>query len=168
MKTKKFAVAGVSLLLSLTTGCSLLMPSYQILTVQVTEPPHTGVWVNNKYEGEAPVQVSLLRNHSADVVAKKEGFQTSEKLVGCHINVWGGLDIAGTWLFLLPLVGVISPGSHSLDDTTLVMHLAPEETPVSPTNVPAAVTPTNAPPTVTSTNTPVEAGATNASPGPTP
>src|SRR5215475_7377675 len=53
MKIKRTIRFGTTALLSIATGCSAFKPSHQTLTVEVTDPPHAGVWMNTKYVGEA-------------------------------------------------------------------------------------------------------------------
>ena len=77
---KKVTTLCMSVLVSLTVGCSCFVPSHQTVSISVIEPPHAMVWVNGTYEGEAPVQVSLIRNRTFGVIVKKEGFQTSTKV----------------------------------------------------------------------------------------
>jgi hypothetical protein len=136
----KFITFGVSILLSLTTGCSCFVPSHQTISVSVIEPPHAKILINGVYEGESAVQVSVIRNHTVGVIVKKEGFQTESKIVSYHLNTTGILDVVGTCLFLIPVIGLMTSGSHSLDDTTLVMQLAPEESQTTPANAPAVTT----------------------------
>ena len=68
------------------------------------------------------------------VLVKKEGFQTSSKMVDYHLSTTGILDIVGTCLFLLPVIGLVTPGANSLDDTTLFVQLSPEEKSAPVTN----------------------------------
>lgn len=122
---KKLTNFCLTALLTLATGCSSFRSSHQTLTVQVTDPPHATVWVNRVREGEAPVQVSVLRNKYVDVMVEKEGYQSETRTVRYHLNTTGYLDIVGAWLFILPVIGIISPGHDSLDETTITMHLSP-------------------------------------------
>ena len=113
--------------------------SHQTLSVVVPDQQHAKVWINDNYEGEAPVQASVLRNRTVFVTVKKEGFQTLQQTVQSDFNTTGILDAIGTYIFLLPVIGVASPGSHSLEETTLVLHLAPEGNQTSfSTNAPVA------------------------------
>jgi len=123
---KKLTNLGVTVLLTLAMGCSAFRSSHQTLTVQVTDPPHAKVWVNRVCEGEAPVQVSVLRNKDVDVAVEKEGFHTENRTVRYHLNTTGYLDIFGAWLLIVPVIGIMTPGHDSLDETTITMHLSPE------------------------------------------
>jgi hypothetical protein len=137
---KKITTFCISALLSLTMGCSCFVPSHQTVSVSVIEPPHARVWINGTYQGEAPVQVSLIRNRTFGVIVRKEGFQTSTQTVEYHLNTTGILDVVGTCIFLVPVIGIMTAGSHSLDETTLVLNLAPEDNRASSTNTPTPPT----------------------------
>lgn len=137
MNWRRFATCSLSVAVSITTGCSLLVPSRQTLSIQTVQP-QAKVWINGAYQGETPVQLSVVRNHNVILVVKKDGYETLNKLVECHLNNAGIFDTIGTYLFLLPLIGFVSPGSHSLDETAFNFQLAPEMKPASPTNAPAA------------------------------
>jgi hypothetical protein len=139
MNLRRFATGSVAVVLSVTTGCSVFVPSHQMMCIQSLEP-HAKVWVNGAYQGEAPIQTNVMRNHSVVVVVKKEGYETLNKLVQYHLNTTGILDTIGTYLLLLPLIGIVSPGAHSLDETTLFFQLAPEDKSAASTNAPPATT----------------------------
>jgi len=123
---KPLTTFNVILLLVLVTGCSAFRSSQQTLTVQVTDPPHAKIWVNRVCAGEAPVQVSVLRNRYVDVTAEKDGFHAETRTIRYHLNATGYLDIAGAWLFIIPVIGIMTPGHDSLDETTITMRLSPE------------------------------------------
>jgi hypothetical protein len=125
LKMKKLSTFCVTGLLTLALGCSTFRSSHQTLTVQVTDPPQSKVWVNRVYEGEAPVQVSVLRNKSVDVMVKKEGFQTVNRTVNYHLNTTGVLDIIGAWVLIVPFIGIMAPGHDSLDETSITLQLTP-------------------------------------------
>ena len=136
MKIKNISTGVLSVSLSFTLGCSVFRPSHQTLTV-TTDPPSAQVWINGNYEGEAPVSKSVERNKLVAISIKKDGFEPLHRAVQYHMNTTGVLDSIGTYLFLLPLIGVVSPGSRSLDETEVEVRLAP----ATATNAPAATTP---------------------------
>ena len=140
MKTRKLTAAVMSVLLSFSLGCSVFRSSHQALTVMVPDQEHAGVWINDAYAGEAPVTQNVKRNRTVFVTVKKAGYQPLQQAVKYHLNSTGILDAIGTYLILLPVVGVASPGSHSLDETALVLHLTPEK-PMDATNAPPATQP---------------------------
>jgi hypothetical protein len=140
MNWKSFATGSVCVVLSITTGCSLFVPARQMINIESSEP-QAKVWINGLYQGETPVQSRVLRNHNILLLVKKEGFETQKKFVECHFNTTGVLDIVGTCCFLLPLLGVVSPGAYSLDETDFQVHLVAERSPAALTNAPAATSP---------------------------
>ena len=111
--------------LLLTAGCSVFKPSHQTVAVQVTNPPHAEVWVNNKFVGESPVHTSVRRDHTVLILVKKDGFQPATHSIGFHPNATGILDAIGAYLFFVPFVGIVAPGHVSLDETSVTMQLLP-------------------------------------------
>jgi len=107
------------------TGCSVFKPSTQTVDVQVPTPAHAEVWINNKLVGEAPVHVSVRRDHTVFVLVKKEGFQPATHSIGFHPNATGILDAIGAYLFFVPFVGIVAPGHVSLDETSITLQLMP-------------------------------------------
>ena len=113
------------MVLLLTTGCSVFKPSHQTIAVQVSNPAHAEVWVNNKFVGEAPVQTSVRRDHTVLVLVKKDGFQPATHSIGFHPNATGILDAIGAYIFFVPFVGIVAPGHVSLNETSITMQLLP-------------------------------------------
>jgi hypothetical protein len=112
----RLTALSLSMALGLTSGCSVFQSSHQTVSVQTSEP-QAKVWINGSFEGEAPVQASVMRNQTLAVMVKKEGFQTSTRLVQYHLSTTGILDVVGTCLFLVPCIGLMTAGAHDLDDT---------------------------------------------------
>lgn len=124
---KNLITLSVSVLLSLTTGCSLFVGRHQSVSIQVSEPAHAKVWIDGAYQGEAPVVVSLPRNQTYCIIVKQDGYQPSQRILQYGLNTTGALDLVGTFTFIIPVLGLVSPGAQSLDDTALVFKLIPEE-----------------------------------------
>jgi hypothetical protein len=122
--TTNFCLSAVA---SFATGCSLFVPSHQTVNINVTTPQHAKVWINGAYEGETPIQKSVLRNRDLTIMVKKEGYQTTIKSVDHRLSPTGVLDVIGTGVFLAPALGFISPGAFCLDESSFVFQLAPEE-----------------------------------------
>jgi hypothetical protein len=124
MKVKWFLVSTISLLSCFLTGCSLFVSSHQTVSVQSPQS-HAKVWVNGAYIGEAPIETSVRRDETLVVMVKKDGFETSTRVVQHHLSPTGTLDVIGACLFLLPGLGFCSGGAFSLDDTGFIIDLAP-------------------------------------------
>lgn len=137
MTIKSITTICIFMLLSLLTGCSLFMPSHQTVCIQSVQT-HAKVWVNGNYVGEAPVQTSVRRNETLMVIVKKDGFETSSRVVNHHLSTAGTLDMIGTCIFLIPCVGFCTSGAFSLDETSFIIQLAPAEQSATGTNTAAS------------------------------
>ena len=58
-------------------------------------------------------------------MASKPGYQTAYYNIDSSLNTTGILDIIGTFIFILPLIGVFCPGSKSLDENNVALNLDP-------------------------------------------
>lgn len=116
-----------ALILTVTlSGCSLFRPAHQTITVRASEP-QAQVWINDNFEGEAPVQASVKRNRSVNIMVEKDGFHPGVRTVGRHLSNTAILDIVGTFLILIPGIGLFSPGAWDLDETQVFIQLLPEK-----------------------------------------
>jgi hypothetical protein len=83
-----------------------------------------------------PVQVPVKRDQPAIIQCEAAGFEPQLRVIETHLNGTGALDVAGFLLFLFPGVGLLTPGAHSLDETTVNIDLyhpyvAPNPPPVA-------------------------------------
>lgn len=109
-------------LATLMTGCCAFRPHCQSMTIN-TQPSGAKVWVNNNYRGLSPVTVSVARNRTVAIMARKEGFDAAAYSVGNHFSSFAVLDVAGTILWLVPGIGLFTPGAFDLDETNVNMTL---------------------------------------------
>lgn len=131
MKRGTIINAATSALLAFTTGCSLFASSHQTVTVNCTEP-QAKVWVNGNYVGEAPVESSVMRNHTVTIKVTKDGFEPTTKTIAYSFSTTGVLDAIGTGLFVIPVAGLLSPGSRKLEETSITVNLSPDKATTSP------------------------------------
>ena len=107
------AVTGAMLLM--VTGCSAFRPSTQ--TVNISCAPGDAVLMVNGQRHTPPVQVNVPRNRDLSLQAYKEGYMQYQRTIGHHLNTTGALDAVGTFLLLVPGIGLFFPGAWSLDET---------------------------------------------------
>lgn len=72
-----------------------------------------------------PVQVNLKRNRDVSIQCFKDGCAPYQRTIGNHFNETGALDAVGTCLFLVPAIGLFTPGAWSLDETDITVALYP-------------------------------------------
>jgi hypothetical protein len=98
-------------------GCSAFQPRMQAITITATQPG-ADIYVDGNNLGKSPVTTELARDRSHSVMAKygsKSGVTTIEK----KISGTGVLDLVGTFLFLVPAIGLFTPGFWELDPTNV-------------------------------------------------
>ena len=119
--TLLFAVPALVLL----PGCSAFRSSTQEITVR-TEPPDALVNVNGNIVA-SPATLVVPRNETMFIKISREGYFPYVTTVGHSLNVTGYLDIAGS-IFILPIIGLFTPGKRSLDSTDFSITLIPTST----------------------------------------
>ena len=113
------SVTACALLLS--AGCSVFQPRQQSVTIIASEPG-SQISVNNNPVGTSPVTIMLDRDKTYSVGASAFG-RTGTAAIGRKVSAAGGLDIAGGILFLVPIIGVFTPGFWELDPTTVTVKI---------------------------------------------
>jgi hypothetical protein len=109
----------VSPALILSTGCSAFQSSHQRVTI-VPSPADARVYVNGEERGTGTVSVMLPRDESHSVMAKR-GNRTGTATVHKKISGTGIADIVGTVIFIVPVIGVFTPGFWTLDPKTVTV-----------------------------------------------
>ena len=113
-------------------GCSAFRPPTQILTV--TTVPTNAVLTINGIKYNPPVKMPVKRDKPVIIECEATGFTPQVRTVDSNLNFTAFLDTVGFLFVLFPGLGLASPGSHSLDYTTVQMDLthpyvAPTPTP---------------------------------------
>jgi hypothetical protein len=96
-------------------GCSAFQPHTQTVTIQPTNPA-AEIIVDGQSRGTGTVSLKLQRDRSHAVLAKV-GDRVGAASIGVRISGTGVLDLIGTVLFLLPVIGMCTPGFWELDST---------------------------------------------------
>ncbi|RLD12036.1 MAG: hypothetical protein DRI44_02130 [Chlamydiae bacterium] len=110
----------VSILVA-TSGCSAFRSSRQSINI-ACYPEGSSVTVNGNHY-KTPATVSVRRNESVSIQCYKKGYQPYNRVIGTHLNTTGILDIVGTCIFILPCIGLFTPGAFSLDETNVLATL---------------------------------------------
>jgi hypothetical protein len=127
MKKTALAVINISVsafLVAAITGCSAFRSSTETMSIHCT-PADSVLMVNgNRYT--PPADISVKRNREVSIECYKDGFVPYQRTIGYHFNSTGALDAVGTALFLVPAVGLFTPGAWSLDETNVAISLIPK------------------------------------------
>jgi hypothetical protein len=127
MKKTMMAVINIStgaLLLAAGAGCSAFRNSMQTMSINCT-PADSVLMVNGERYTPA-AQISVKRDRDVSIECYKDGFVPYQRTIGYHFNETGALDAVGTALFLVPAIGLFTPGAWSLDETNVNISLFPK------------------------------------------
>ena len=105
-------------LLGTATGCSLFAPWHETLVID-SEPQGAAIVIPGYERMTTPASVSVPCDKDLTVVIRKEGYHTQVQTVRRTLGKCGVLDVVGTVVFLLPAVGLFSPGAYSLEPHTV-------------------------------------------------
>lgn len=109
-------------------GCSLFAGSTQTVTVSC-EDPEAELFVNGLRVGKGRVTTVVQRDATSTFTARK-GSEVGTMVLGNRLSTTGVLDIIGGIIFLLPLIGLVSPGSRALEREEVII-VMPSGTSVS-------------------------------------
>ena len=112
-------VAMLSLSVFLNIGCSAFKSKMQPVVIQPTDPT-AEVYVDGELKGTGTITTSMARNRN-HIITAKVGQRTGVAHVDKSIAVTGVLDIIGTFIFIVPLIGVFTPGFYDLDPDSAVV-----------------------------------------------
>lgn len=119
-------------------GCSAFQQNTQVLTIK-TSAESASIYINGNAVGTSPVSLYAKRDRSYSITARKNGYEPATLTIGHHFNETGALDVIGTFLFLVPVLGIASPGAWSLDETDVTINLfelSPQMNNVPVNNIP--------------------------------
>ncbi len=118
MKIKLMALGGACVLLA---GCSVLQTRTQQIQIACAEPDAVLDVNGVKYRGHA--EFDAQRNKDLELTCSKTGFHTSTRRVRASLSGTGKVDAVGGFLFLVPAIGLITPGAWNLDEATVTLSM---------------------------------------------
>lgn len=121
---KKFFQAFVaSVLIALLSGCSLFASKTQ--SISINGQPAGATVVVNGQPLVAPTTVEVKPNQRLSIAISKEGYNPCILNSGYTLSTTGILDLVGTFFFLFPALGFISPAAFTLDQENFYYNLVP-------------------------------------------
>ena len=118
MKQVLCSLLAFSLLIS---GCSSIRSTEQWVTV-TTDQRDAEIYVNGMMQGHGRVTVAVPRDENALVVVRRGNLRV-QHAIDSELNWTGYLDIFGGVLWLVPFLGLLAPGSKSLQETDVQVSL---------------------------------------------
>ncbi|MBS0169732.1 MAG: PEGA domain-containing protein [Nitrospira sp.] len=106
-------------------GCSIFGGSSQPLIVN-SDPPGANVLINGTLAGTTPLQYQVPRRGDLTVEVNKAGYHSQSRMTGRKLSSVGIVDVIGGAVFLLPLLGLITPGAWEQDPGTIGITLEPD------------------------------------------
>ena len=107
-------------------GCSAFRSSTEVVSIN-SNVPEAEVYINGTLVGSTPMTTQIPRSKDFGLTLRKPGYESAAITVESHMNTTGVLDIIGTFIFLVPVIGLFTSGAWSLDETEINLNLAPEK-----------------------------------------
>ncbi len=118
-------IIAVFVCVELLSGCSAFMPSTERFTV-TTDQPDAEIFVNSQPIEAGAGSIKVKRNKDIVIMVSKEGYERGFHKVDTHLSVTGVIDaVLCPFTLGTACLGLIFPGSRSLDETSVVIPLKP-------------------------------------------
>jgi len=124
MKTIKVFVS-VVLVISI-AGCSTFVPHTQKVSIVASEPD-AKIYINGDLIGTGRAETKVPRNRDASVMVKCDGYYTATRMLSTTMSGIGVVDIIFGWIWLVPWLGLLSPGSKEIDTPNITVVLDKEK-----------------------------------------
>jgi len=122
-------ILAIILSVSYLSACSFLAGSRQKVTV-MTNVPTAEIYANGEKVGNGTsVKFKTKRNENLEIMAKADGYRPAYKSVDTKLSAVGLLDLAGFFVLIIPIFGLLAPGSKTLTDTNISVELVPANAP---------------------------------------
>ena len=120
---KKLLAIVVSI--SYLTACSCFASSRQKVTV-MTNVSTAEIYANGERVGQGlTTKFEAKRNKNVQIMAKADGYYPAYHSIDSQLSTTGILDIIGIFFFLIPFVGLLTPGSKTLESNNIALELVP-------------------------------------------
>lgn len=108
------------------TGCSMFVPHRQKVSVIASEPD-AKIYINGDLIGVGRVETKVPRNRDSSVMVKCDGYYTATRELSTTMSTVGVIDIIGGWIWLVPWLGLLFPGSKEIDTPNMTVVLDKEK-----------------------------------------
>ena len=117
----------ILVVLSHLTACSAFVGSRQRVSV-MTSAPRAEIYANGELVGRGThAEFRAKRNKDVQIMVKAKGYYPGYTSIGSDLSMTGILDIIGTLLFLIPVIGLAFPGAKTLDRQNVAVEMVPVE-----------------------------------------
>ena len=122
---KRFVCMGLVCALFL-SSCSLVMPGKQDVDI-VCDNKDAFLYADGNPLGYGRAQVKLSRGKDHVISAELPDGRTANVIISKELSVAGKLDLLGTLVFLVPMIGLLSNGAWTLDRDAVFLHMPHEK-----------------------------------------
>ena len=111
--------------ISYLTACSCFTGTRQKVTV-MTNVPTAEIYANGERVGQGTTaEFRVKRNKNVQIMVKADGYYPAYKSIDTQLSATGILDIIGIFFFIIPFVGLLTPGSKTLEQNNVAIELVP-------------------------------------------
>lgn len=118
-------IAVIVALSFLVSGCSAFVSKTQTVSAVCSEPDAVLQINGQMFHGKA--QVEAKRNKAVSIMCTKEGYFPAQKSVDYSLSGTGVADTIGTFIILLPGLGLFTAGAWNLDETEISIPMIKSE-----------------------------------------
>ena len=114
----------LTLLLISTTlsGCSAFVTKTQTVKASCSEPDAT-LQINGGEVFTGKAEIAARRDKVFSYACLKPGYYPAQKSVSYSISPTGVADFIGSMIFIIPIIGIFSPGAWDLDETDTTINM---------------------------------------------
>jgi hypothetical protein len=112
-QARRIDTVNVCLMGLLLVSCSAVQPKFESVSIS-TNDPAAHILVDGNEIGTGSASVEVARNQSHSIVAQSPT-GTASASIEKSVSSTGWLDIVGGFLFILPWIGIFTPGFWELD-----------------------------------------------------
>lgn len=105
-----------------TSGCSVFANKTQSVKLTCSEPDAT-LQINGGQTFTGKTQIEAVRNKTLSATCFKPGYFTSQKHISSSLSTSGMYDLAGSFIIVLPAIGLFTPGAWDLDETDVTLFM---------------------------------------------
>lgn len=105
-------------------GCSCFVGSRQNVSI-MTNVPNSKIFANGEMVGHGTAIFSAKRNQNVQIMAQAEGYYPAYSMIDSNLSTTGILDLVGIFVWLVPFIGLLTPGSKALDRQNVAVELVP-------------------------------------------
>lgn len=110
----------------LSSGCSLFVPKTQPLAVSCSQPDAT-LQINGGQTYPGHAQIEARRDKAVSIVCYKQGYYPAQESISNSMSWSGVADFIGAFIFVVPVIGIFSAGSRSLDESDVTVNMVKDK-----------------------------------------